>query len=95
MAIDSATKRASALYFVGHRKGRIIPDGTIASPDFQDIVGFYVGIAASASAGLQTVTLLSAVVSQLTITASVPQPGSTASVSQPTISSITVKNDIN
>ena len=53
MAIDSEAKRASALYFVSHRKGRLIPDGTIASPDFQDIVGFYVGIAASAPVGVE------------------------------------------
>jgi len=48
MAIDSAAKRASALYFVRHRKGRLIPDGTIAGVDFLDAVGFYRGIAASA-----------------------------------------------
>lgn len=47
MAVDSIAKRASALYFVCHRKGRLIPDGTIASPDFQDVAGFYVGIAAA------------------------------------------------
>jgi len=94
MAIDSVAKRASALYFVGHRKGRLIPDGTIASPDFQNIVGFYVGIQAAESAGLRVVTLLSASVIQPGITASAPQPGITVSVPQPTISSITVKNDI-
>lgn len=47
MAIDSVAKRASALYAIGHRKGRLIPDGTIASPDFQNVVGFYVGIPAA------------------------------------------------
>ena len=94
MAIDSVAKRASALYFVGHRKGRLIPDGTIASPDFQNIAGFYVGIQAAVPAGLQVVTLLSATVTQPGITPSVTQPGITVSVPQPTLSSITVKNDI-
>lgn len=46
MAIDSVAKRASALYFIGRRKGRLIPDGAIAQPDFQNIVGFYMGIQA-------------------------------------------------
>jgi hypothetical protein len=50
MAVDSAAKRASALYFIGRRKGRLIPDGTIAQPDFQNIVGFYMGIQAAAAA---------------------------------------------
>lgn len=94
MAIDSKAKRMSAMNFVGHRRGRLLPDGTIASPDFQDAVGFYRGIQAAQPTGLQTVTLLSAVVTQPTITASVTQPGITASVTQPTLSSITVKNDI-
>lgn len=48
MAVDSAAKRLSMLFFVGHRKGRLIPDGTIASPDFQDLLGFYRGIQAAA-----------------------------------------------
>ena len=48
----------------------------------------------TASIGLQTVTLLSASVTQPGITASVTQPGVTASVTQPTLSSITVKNDV-
>lgn len=94
MAIDSVAKRASALYFVGHRKGRLIPDGTIAQPDFQNIVGFYSGIQAAEPAGLQAVTLLSATVTQPTITASCPALSITASVTQPTLSSVTVKNDI-
>lgn len=93
MAIDSLAKRASALYFVGRRKGRLIPDGTIATPDFQNIVGFYIGITTAAPPGLQTVTLLSASVTQPGITPSVSQPGVTASVTQPTIT-ITEKNDI-
>lgn len=50
MAIDSAAKRLSMLFFVGHRKGRLIPDGIIASPDFQDLLGFYRGIQAAAPA---------------------------------------------
>jgi hypothetical protein len=93
MAVDSIAKRASALYFVRHRKGRLIADGTIAGVDFQDIVGFYRGIAAGAPTGLQTVTLLSATVSQPAITVSTPQPGVTTTVTQPTIT-ITEKNDI-
>lgn len=48
MAVDSVAKRASALYFVGRRKGRLIPDGSISGVDFQDAVGFYRGIAAAA-----------------------------------------------
>ncbi len=48
MAIDSAAKRNSALNFVRHMKGRLIPDGTISGVDFLDVVGFYRGIAASA-----------------------------------------------
>jgi hypothetical protein len=93
MAIDSVGKRASALYFVGHRKGRLIPDGTIVQPDFQNIVGFYSGIQAAVPAGLQTVTLLSAVVSQPVIAVSCPNPSITASTPQPTIT-ISEKNDI-
>jgi hypothetical protein len=83
MAIDSAAKRKSVLFFFGHRKGRLIPDGTISSVDKQDIVGFYRGIAASA-VGLFTVTLESV---------STPQPTVTPSVSQPTVTE-TVKNRI-
>lgn len=94
MAVDSAAKRLSMLFFAGHRKGRLIPDGTIASPDFQDLLGFYRGIQAAAPAGLQVVTLLSATVTQPGITPSVTQPGITVSVPQPTLSSITVKNDV-
>lgn len=52
MAVDSLAKRASALYFVRHRKGRLIPDGAITGVDFQDIVGFYRGIVALAAAGI-------------------------------------------
>ena len=93
MAIDSEAKRASALYFVRHRKGRLIADGTISAPDFQDIVGFYRGILAATPGALYTVTLLSATVPQPTITASVPTPTVTTAVTQPTIT-ITEKNDI-
>ena len=49
MAIDSEKKRASALYFFRHRKGRLISDGTISGADLQDIVGLYVGISAVSS----------------------------------------------
>ena len=91
MAIDSAAKRVSALYFSSHRHGRLIPDGTIAGVDFLDIVGFYRGI--EPANPFQTVTLESASVTQPGITASITQPGVTATVTQPTIT-ISEKNDI-
>jgi hypothetical protein len=93
MAIDSEAKRASALYFIRHRKGRLIADGTISAPDFQDIVGFYRGILALVPGALYAVDLLSATVPQPTITASVPQPTVTTTATQPTIT-VTAKNDI-
>jgi hypothetical protein len=46
MAIDTTAKLASAMYFVGHRHGRLTPTATISGADFQDIVGFYRGILA-------------------------------------------------
>lgn len=91
MAIDSARKRASALYFVGHRKGRLLPDGAISGADRQDMVGFYRGVTGFGL--LATVTLLSATVSQPAITASLPAPTVTISTPGPTIT-ITEKNDI-
>jgi len=94
MAIDSAAKRKSALYFLGRRKGRLTPDGTISGVDFMDIIGFYNGIAAVASVTLYVVTIDSVSISQPTITVSVTQPTITVSVTQPTISSVTAKNDI-
>lgn len=94
MAIDTTAKLASALYFVGHRKGRLTPTVTIAGADFQDIVGFYRGILAAEPADpYQTVTLLSATVPQPAIVASIPQPTVTVSTPQSTIT-ITEKNDI-
>lgn len=81
MAIDSAAKRTSALYFHRHRKGRLIPDGAISGVDLQDCVGFYRGIAAI---GTSVVTLE---------TVSVTQPGVTVSMTQ-TALTITVTNDL-
>lgn len=89
MAIDSKRKRASAMNFVGHRHGRLLPDGAISGADRADAVGFYRGITAL----LFVVTLESASVAQPAIVASVTQPSVTASVSQPTITT-SVKNDI-
>lgn len=89
MAVDTAIKRRSALYFVGHRKGRLIPDSIISAGDFSDIVGFYRAI----THALFVVVLDSVSVTQPTITASVTQPEIAVSVTQPTIT-ITEKNDI-
>ncbi len=89
MAIDSEIKRVSALHFVGHRHGRLLPDGAISGADRQDAVGFYRAITAL----LFTVTLASVSVTQPTVSSSVDQPSVAASVSNPSVS-ITVKNDI-
>ena len=80
MAIDSQIKRISAMHFVGHRHGRLLPDGAISGADRQDAVGFYRAITAL----LFTVTLASV---------SVTQPTISTSVTQPTVT-ITEKNDI-
>jgi hypothetical protein len=89
MAIDSDILRASAMHFVGHRKGRLLPDSVIKGADRQDTVGFYRGLTTL----LFVVTLSSASATQPSITASVTQPTVTVSVTQPTIT-ITEKNDI-
>lgn len=90
MAIDSAAKRTSALYFHRHRKGRLIPDGAISGVDLQDCVGFYRGIAAI---GTSVVTLETVSVTQPGVTVSSVQPGVTVSMTQ-TALTITVTNDL-
>lgn len=89
MAIDSARKRASALYFSSHRHGKLLPDGAISGADRADAVGFYRGITGL----LFTVTLESVSVPQPVVTPSTPQPGVSCSVPQPTTTQ-TVKNRI-
>jgi hypothetical protein len=81
MAIDTTAKLASALYFVGHRHGRLTPTATISGADLQDIVGFYRGVLAI-PAGLAPFSIPFTVTRPAPVFASV-KPGVAADVKRP------------
>lgn len=84
MAIDTLQKRRSSLYsLMPFFTPSVSIDGSMSQADRQESAWAYSGILATDP--FQTVTLLSAVVTQPAIVASIIQPGIAASVVQPGI----------